>query len=51
MKGVRILDKKVGHGPEAKRGDKVVVKYIGRLNNETGREFDRSEKNFRFQLG
>ncbi|KAK7692951.1 hypothetical protein QCA50_004592 [Cerrena zonata] len=49
--GLKIKDHKVGSGPQAKKGDKVSVRYIGKLTN--GKEFDKnvSGKPFHFRLG
>lgn len=33
FKGLQIMDKKIGNGPVAKRGHKVKVSYVLRLNN------------------
>jgi len=38
ISGVKIDDKKLGAGPAAKKGSKVSMRYIGKLNN--GRVFD-----------
>lgn len=38
VSGVKIDDKKVGTGPAAKKGSKVGMRYIGKLNN--GKVFD-----------
>ncbi|GMM30287.1 peptidylprolyl isomerase [Martiniozyma asiatica (nom. inval.)] len=49
--GVVIEDKSVGSGPVAKKGQKVGVRYIGKLKN--GKVFDKntSGKPFQFGLG
>ncbi|CAL1707710.1 unnamed protein product [Somion occarium] len=49
--GLKIEDHKVGTGPQAKKGDKVSLRYIGKLTN--GKEFDKnvSGKPFIFRLG
>ncbi|VVT48389.1 uncharacterized protein SAPINGB_P001755 [Magnusiomyces paraingens] len=49
--GITIEDKKVGSGPVAKKGNKVSVRYIGKLQN--GKTFDSntSGKPFQFKLG
>ena len=38
IQGVKIDDKKLGDGPTAKKGDKVAMRYIGKL--EDGKVFD-----------
>lgn len=45
------MDKKIGNGPVAKRGHKVKVSYVLRLNNQQGRIMERSDKKFGFTLG
>ncbi|KAF3941506.1 Helicase [Dactylella cylindrospora] len=49
--GVKIEDHKLGSGPEAKRGQKVSMRYIGKLTD--GKVFDSNKKGkpFTFQLG
>jgi peptidyl-prolyl cis-trans isomerase A (cyclophilin A) len=50
--GLGIVDLVVGNGPEAAKGDKVKVHYVGTLTN--GTEFDSSRKHnepFDFQIG
>ncbi len=50
--GLKYEDIKVGDGAEAKKGDKVVVHYTGRLTN--GKKFDSSldrGEPFEFKLG
>ena len=50
--GLGYRDDEVGTGPEARRGDHVVVHYTGRL--EDGRKFDSSRDRsepFEFALG
>uniref|UniRef100_A0A060TH27 FK506-binding protein n=1 Tax=Blastobotrys adeninivorans TaxID=409370 RepID=A0A060TH27_BLAAD len=49
--GVTVEDKTVGEGPTAKRGDKVGMRYIGKLAN--GKVFDSNTKGkpFYFTLG
>jgi len=50
--GTTIVDKSVGHGPEAKNGKVLSVYYAGRLK-ENGKQFDAlsSGKPFTFRLG
>lgn len=38
VQGVKIDDKKLGHGPVAKKGDKIGMRYIGKLKD--GKVFD-----------
>ena len=38
--GLKLEDHKVGSGPQAKRGDRVSMRYIGKLTN--GKEFDKN---------
>lgn len=38
--GLKIQEHKVGSGPQAKKGDKISVRYIGKLTN--GKEFDKN---------
>ncbi|KAF3919727.1 hypothetical protein ABW20_dc0107238 [Dactylellina cionopaga] len=49
--GVKIEDHKVGSGPEAKKGKKVSMRYIGKLTD--GKVFDSNKKGkpFTFNLG
>ncbi|KAG0148722.1 hypothetical protein CROQUDRAFT_654557 [Cronartium quercuum f. sp. fusiforme G11] len=49
--GLKIVDFKVGEGAEAKPGQTVSMRYIGKLNN--GKTFDSNTKGdpFRFKLG
>lgn len=50
--GLRIIDTTVGNGQEAKSKDRVVVHYVGTL--EDGSEFDSSKKHgapFEVQIG
>ncbi|KIN04655.1 hypothetical protein OIDMADRAFT_142504 [Oidiodendron maius Zn] len=51
VQGVKIDDKKVGKGPACKKGDKVGMRYIGKLTD--GKVFDsnKSGKPFSFKLG
>lgn len=51
VQGVTILDSKVGTGPAAKRGSKLSMRYIGKL--ESGKVFDSNTKGkpFTFSLG
>lgn len=48
---VTIDDKKLGKGPAAKKGDKIGMRYIGKLTN--GKVFDSNKKGkpFSFKLG
>ncbi|KAK6519849.1 peptidylprolyl isomerase fpr4 [Arthrobotrys conoides] len=49
--GVKIEDHKLGSGPEAKKGQKVSMRYIGKLTD--GKVFDSNKKGkpFTFNLG
>ncbi|KAI0633471.1 hypothetical protein C8Q77DRAFT_1115145 [Trametes polyzona] len=49
--GVKVVDHKVGTGPQAKAGDMVSMRYIGKL--ESGKVFDQNTKGkpFKFRLG
>lgn len=51
VQGVKIDDRKVGSGRTAKSGDKVGMRYIGKLEN--GKVFDSNKKGapFSFKLG
>ncbi|KAJ0121022.1 fk506-binding protein 4 [Diaporthe amygdali] len=51
VQGVKIDDRKVGAGRTAKSGDKVGMRYIGKLEN--GKVFDSNKKGapFSFKLG
>lgn len=52
VQGVTVDDKKVGSGPAAKRGDRVGMRYIGKLQKD-GKVFDSNKKGkpFSFKLG
>ncbi|EIW62941.1 uncharacterized protein TRAVEDRAFT_26444 [Trametes versicolor FP-101664 SS1] len=49
--GVKLVDNKTGTGPQAKTGDMVSMRYIGKLEN--GKIFDQNTKGkpFKFRLG
>lgn len=49
--GVKIEDRKVGSGPQAKAGNRLGMRYVGRLQN--GKQFDANTKGkpFSFRLG
>ncbi|WEW58048.1 peptidylprolyl isomerase fpr3 [Emydomyces testavorans] len=51
VQGVRIEDRKLGKGPAAKKGDRVSMRYIGKLEN--GNVFDSNKKGkpFSFKIG
>lgn len=51
VQGVTVDDRKVGSGPAAKKGSRVEMRYIGKLDN--GKVFDsnKSGKPFGFKLG
>ncbi|KAK4498237.1 hypothetical protein PRZ48_010894 [Zasmidium cellare] len=52
IQGVTIDDKKLGSGPAAKSGDRVGMRYIGKLS-KNGKVFDSNKKGkpFSFKLG
>ncbi|USW56048.1 Putative FKBP-type peptidyl-prolyl cis-trans isomerase domain, Nucleoplasmin-like protein [Septoria linicola] len=52
VQGVKIDDRKVGSGPAAKSGDRVGMRYIGKLEKD-GKVFDSNKKGkpFSFKLG
>lgn len=52
VQGVTIDDKKLGTGPAAKPGDRVSMRYIGKLEKD-GKVFDSNKKGkpFSFKLG
>jgi FK506-binding nuclear protein len=52
VQGVTIDDKKLGQGQHAKSGDRVAMRYIGKLKAD-GKVFDSNKKGdpFRFKLG
>lgn len=51
VQGVTVDDKKIGSGPAAKNGDRVGMRYIGKLKD--GKQFDANKKGkpFTFRLG
>lgn len=51
VSGVTVDDKKLGKGPAAKKGDRIGMRYIGKLTN--GKVFDSNKKGkpFSFKLG
>ena len=51
VQGVTIDDRKLGSGPAAKKGSRVEMRYIGKL--ESGKVFDSNKKGkpFSFKLG
>merc|ERR1712000_348150 len=51
VQGVTVDDRKVGEGPAAKKGNRLEMRYIGKLDN--GKVFDsnKSGKPFSFKLG
>ncbi|KAI6795312.1 hypothetical protein KC331_g12982, partial [Hortaea werneckii] len=52
VQGVTIDDKKLGTGPAAKSGDRVAMRYIGKLQKDN-KVFDSNKKGkpFSFKLG
>ncbi|KAI9781891.1 MAG: peptidylprolyl isomerase fpr4 [Peltula sp. TS41687] len=52
VQGVLIDDKKLGTGPQAKKGDKVAVRYIGKLqSNNLVFDANKAGNPFEFKLG
>ena len=51
VQGVTVDDRKLGSGPVAKKGNKIEMRYIGKLEN--GKQFDANKKGkpFSFKLG
>ncbi|KAF2436113.1 hypothetical protein EJ08DRAFT_655806 [Tothia fuscella] len=51
VQGVTIDERKSGSGPAAKKGDKISMRYIGKLKD--GKQFDSNTKGepFKFKLG
>jgi FK506-binding nuclear protein len=51
VQGVTVDDRKIGSGPAAKKGNRLEMRYIGKL--DTGKVFDsnKSGKPFSFKLG
>jgi len=49
--GLKVKDVKIGAGPQAKKGNTVSMRYIGKLQN--GKVFDKNTKGkpFSFHLG
>ncbi|KAJ3541014.1 hypothetical protein NM688_g6142 [Phlebia brevispora] len=49
--GVKIEDRKIGTGPQAKKGDRVSMRYVGKFTN--GKQFDANTrgKPFPFRIG
>lgn len=42
--GLKIQDSKVGEGPQAKKGARVSMRYIGKLTDSNGKVFDSNTK-------
>jgi len=51
--GLKIQDHKAGEGPQAKKGAKVSMRYVGKLTDGNGKVFDSNTKGkpFTFRLG
>ncbi|THH29954.1 hypothetical protein EUX98_g4242 [Antrodiella citrinella] len=49
--GVKIADNKTGSGPAAKAGDRVSVRYVGKLQNGSIFDSNTKGKPFQFRLG
>jgi FK506-binding nuclear protein len=47
--GIIIQDHKIGDGPQAKKGDKVSMRYIGKLENGTEFDANKTGKPVRFR--
>jgi len=53
VQGITIEDKTIGTGPVCKKGNKLGMRYIGKLNDKNGKVFDKNTlgKPFTFRLG
>jgi len=51
VNGVMVDDKKAGTGPAAKKGDRVGLRYIGKLKDNKVFDSNKSGKPFTFKLG
>jgi len=53
VQGITIEDKTIGTGPVCKKGNKLGMRYIGKLNDKNGKIFDKNTlgKPFTFRLG
>jgi FK506-binding nuclear protein len=51
VQGVTVDDRKVGSGPAAKKGSRLEMRYIGKLDNGSVFDSNKSGKPFSFKLG
>lgn len=51
VQGVSIDDRKLGNGPAAKKGSRLEMRYIGKLDNGSVFDSNKSGKPFAFKLG
>ena len=51
VQGVTVDERKVGTGPNAKKGSKLEMRYIGKLDNQKVFDSNKSGKPFSFKLG
>jgi len=51
VQGVSVDDRKIGTGPSAKKGSRLEMRYIGKLDNGSVFDSNKSGKPFSFKLG
>jgi FK506-binding nuclear protein len=51
VQGVSVDDRKLGQGPAAKKGSRLEMRYIGKLDNGSVFDSNKSGKPFSFKLG
>ncbi|EXJ53830.1 peptidylprolyl isomerase [Cladophialophora yegresii CBS 114405] len=51
IQGVTVDDRKIGNGPAAKKGSRLEMRYIGKLDNGSVFDSNKSGKPFSFKLG
>ena len=51
VQGVTVDDRKIGTGPAAKKGSRLEMRYIGKLDNGSVFDSNKSGKAFSFKLG
>ena len=51
VQGVTVDDRKLGSGPAAKKGNRLEMRYIGKLDNGSVFDSNKSGKAFSFKLG